>query len=361
MALIFPRLAQNFARNGYFPTDEGTLSRILSALAPSEQGGMRILDPCAGEGVALAECKHHLGASRCEAHAVEYDEERAWHAKTLVDACIHGDFFAAAVKPSQYGLLFHNPPYGDSVADQAQLSDAKGRGRQRLEKRFYEHSNALLQTGGVMVLIVPHYVLDAEFSGWIGGHFERVRVFRAMVDDFRQVVIFGVRRRQSTAGRGKTKALLEAVGRGEEIPRLPEQWTEAPYVVPPITAMEPKFHYTGLDARQLAEELAGCPSLWDRFPVHFAAGATVHRRPATAMRPWHLALGLAAGQISGEVKAEDGRVLIVQGHTRKEQMVTTTTDEEGDVTITRTDRFVPEIRAWDFTPGQSFGELIHIS
>ncbi|MEW0205970.1 class I SAM-dependent methyltransferase, partial [Escherichia coli] len=54
MALMFPRLARNFAKNGYYPTDESTLERALSALAPSD-GPMCILDPCAGEGVAIAE------------------------------------------------------------------------------------------------------------------------------------------------------------------------------------------------------------------------------------------------------------------------------------------------------------------
>jgi len=48
MALMFPRLARNFARNGYYPTDETTLERTLQALAPSPTGKMRICDPCAG-------------------------------------------------------------------------------------------------------------------------------------------------------------------------------------------------------------------------------------------------------------------------------------------------------------------------
>ena len=54
MALMFPRLARNFVKNGYFPTDEPTLERALNALMPSD-GTMCILDPCAGEGVAIAE------------------------------------------------------------------------------------------------------------------------------------------------------------------------------------------------------------------------------------------------------------------------------------------------------------------
>ena len=36
MALMFPRLARNFAKNGYYPTDEASLERTLSALAPSD-------------------------------------------------------------------------------------------------------------------------------------------------------------------------------------------------------------------------------------------------------------------------------------------------------------------------------------
>ena len=35
MALMFPRLARNFAKNGYYPTDEPTLERALNALMPS--------------------------------------------------------------------------------------------------------------------------------------------------------------------------------------------------------------------------------------------------------------------------------------------------------------------------------------
>lgn len=46
MALMFSRLARNFARNGYYPTDELTLERTLQALVPATTGRMRILDPC---------------------------------------------------------------------------------------------------------------------------------------------------------------------------------------------------------------------------------------------------------------------------------------------------------------------------
>ena len=77
MALMFQRLARNFIKNGYFPTDAVSLSRILAAL-DSDGEKLRIIDPCCGEGVALAEVKQHLvalGAS-VEALGIEYDRER---------------------------------------------------------------------------------------------------------------------------------------------------------------------------------------------------------------------------------------------------------------------------------------------
>jgi hypothetical protein len=124
---MFQRLAHNYAKNGYFPTDAETTNRILNALNPAKTGVMRIIDPCAGEGVALRECKHWLGDAATQAFGIEYDEERAWHAKELLDRCIHGDFNDCIIGRRQFGLLWLNPPYGDLVADKAATGD-KGQG-----------------------------------------------------------------------------------------------------------------------------------------------------------------------------------------------------------------------------------------
>src|SRR5690606_32675194 len=112
MALMFPRLARNFIKNGYFPTDEPTLERALTALAPSS-GVMCILDPCAGESVAIAETAHALWREQWKAFAVKYDAERATHARRLVDHCVHGDLMDTLISRQSFGLLWLNPPYGD--------------------------------------------------------------------------------------------------------------------------------------------------------------------------------------------------------------------------------------------------------
>jgi hypothetical protein len=161
---MFPRLARNFIRNGYFPTDEPTLERVLTALAPSS-GSMCILDPCAGEGVAIAEAAHALGREQVKAFAVEYDAERARHARQLVDRCIHGDLMDTLISRQSFGLLWLNPPYGDLSKDVNGNIGYQGKGRARLEKLFYQRALPLLQYGGVLVFIVPFYVLDTELVG----------------------------------------------------------------------------------------------------------------------------------------------------------------------------------------------------
>ncbi|MFX8922134.1 DUF6094 domain-containing protein, partial [Acinetobacter baumannii] len=91
-----------------------------------------------------------------------------------------------------------NPPYGDLVSDKSG-GPSDGKGRKRLEKLFYQLSHSRLASGGVMVLIVPQYTLDSEFCGMLARYFDRLQVFRAPEQQFKQVVVFGVRKRSSEA------------------------------------------------------------------------------------------------------------------------------------------------------------------
>ena len=371
-ALMFPRLAQNFIRNGYYPTDEGSISRILSALAACEgEDGIRILDPCAGEGTALAECKHHLGKGRVEAFGIEYDEERAWHAKTVLDHCIHGDFNGCTVSPGSFGLLWLNPPYGDM------LKDHEGNGahglfkdaRPRLEKHFYQRSHSLLQVGGVMVLILPSYSFDKQLSGWVATHFREVKVFRAATDQFKQVVLFGVKQRSTGNLDTALRKQLLGIGVGDIVPdMLPETWMDLPYTVPAVQDRRPfKFASANLDAAQLGQELGRHQgALQQQFTTLFRqAAAQANRRPLRQMTEWHTALALAAGQVGGVVRSEDGRTYLIKGSTHKEKRTEERIHENMDGSRTEeriaTDVFVPVIRAIDFTPNSAtYGDVLTV-
>jgi hypothetical protein len=371
MALMFPRLARNFARNGYYPTDETTLERTLQALAPSPTGIMRIFGPCAGEGVALAEMAHALGRDRVETYAVEYDQERANHSKTLLDRVLHSDLMDTMISRQAFGLLWLNPPYGDLVADHAGASQYQGNGRRRLEKMFYQRTLPLLQYGGVMVLIVPHYVLDDELCGWLCNHFTELRIYNAADPTFKQVVIFGIRiRRQDLARPQEVKyvrARLQAIGAGTlSAEALPTSWPWEPYRVLPASTELEHFYRISLEPEQLSDEVKRLRGMWPDFTLHFGQSGAQPRPPVRELSRWHLALALAAGAISGVVTSKTGRVLALKGDTYKDKVRKTefTEDQDGNVSEVRilTDRFVPIIRAWDMTPGSNnLGQVITIS
>lgn len=382
MALIFPRVARNFIKNGYFPTDEETLTRILSALIASNEKDIRVIDPCCGEGVALAEVSANLSAqgSNVISFGVEYDEERAYHSKTILDRCIHSDLNDCNITPKAFSLLWLNPPYGDLVGntERSPRGDGEG-GRKRLEKEFSKRCFPLLQANGILVLIVPYTILDREFAGLISRNFSDIRIFAAPEQQFRQAVIFGVKKsRVSEPDRSVVKTITQArenlymdlsgnwVDGFTERCVLPKEWHDTPYVVPPTIGIgDINFYTVRLDEQQLQHEVDSKSGLWERYDSIYRPVPEKARQPLKKLSPWHLALMLAAGQISGVVRSNDGaRTLVVKGDTYKSKEVKTNFeyDENGNETVTKTstDKFVPLIRALDFTPGPSFGRTISI-
>lgn len=366
MALMFSRLARNFIKNGYFPTDEETLLRTLQAIAPASTGEMRIFDPCAGEGTALAECQHHLGKSTTETFGIEYDEERAWHAKQLLNRCIHADFMRCVISPKSMGLLFLNPPYGDLVADQLDLGNRMMKGRQRLEKLFYRQAIPYLQPQGILAFIIPAYVLDTELAQWIAQQFNEVQIYRAATDRFQQVVILGKRRLPGDqAGGASIKQHLIEVGQGKSLAELPMSWIDKCYEVPAKASTTCKFFTTQLEPKQLVAELPSQTGLWSQFDGIFSKCGYSLRPSLMDLSSWHLALALAAGQVSGIVRATEGRTWVIKGDTLKtqEKAVDYTVNAKDEVieTITLLDRFVPMIQALDMTAhSPTFGHVLTI-
>ncbi len=369
MALIFPRIAKNFIKNGYFPTDLPTLDRIASALDVATSGSVRVLDPCCGEGAALQHIAGHLQSCGGDvaSFGIDVDEERAWHAKTVLGTVAHADVHDVRLSDRSMGLLFLNPPYGDLIGDKADTGDRK-LGRERHEKVFCRRTFSLLQPGGVLVLIVPFYVLDTELATLIARHFERVEVFISSEQQFKQCVLLGVKRR---AGHPDARLVrrLEVFASGEDQQELPPVWSGEPYVVPAARPGD-DFHFTvvRLDARQLAHELDGelrTATLWPRFALQMRRHASAAKPPLRAMTDWHLALALAAGQISGIVTSKEGRRLLIKGRTHKQKstQVMRESAADGSVSETRvlTDKFVTVIRGIDLTPGDSLGRVVTIA
>lgn len=377
MALIFSRLARNFVKAGYFPTDEVTLERIGRMLALPSVGHVRMLDPCCGEGIALADVRQLLSDERpsdststVEAFGIELDAERAWHAKQLIDRVLHTDVHDAVVKARSMGLLFLNPPYGYGVSDKAGQRElhADAEKAERLERTFLRKTVPYLAYGGVLVYIVPHYALDEEIRAYLVRNFENLRVFMAPEQQFKQCVIIGTRIKPVYVPKGAQQLLIDAQASQEGAPVLPDVWVHEPYVIPAVQGeQEVDFHAVRIDEAQLKDELAKYRhmTLWDGLQGHFAQTRGACRPPLRDLTPWHLALALAAGQVVGKIQSDAGRTFLIKGDTfkRKERQVSVDVDDKGNASQTTVmlDRFVPVINAIELTPDQRLGQIVKIA
>ncbi|WP_230971739.1 DUF6094 domain-containing protein [Nitrogeniibacter aestuarii] len=369
MALIFPRLARNFIKASYFPTDMQTLEGIASMLDPSTSAKVRMFDPCCGEGSALRFLADGFRSehSDVETLGVEYDAQRAYHSKEILDRVVHSDIHDVTITPNSVSLLFLNPPYGAVVNDGAMLEEKTK--QNRLEKVFYGRTVRSLMPGGVLVLIVPHYVIDEDFANKIATGFSRVQFFMAPEQEFKQCVIFGVRDRKHQPDPAIRQMLLAAACGEGNVRTLTPDGLHEPYPVPSVPdarIRESRFFAQRLDANQVTQEIEAHikMTMWPQFDARFSRGALGTRRPLKALGPWHLALALAAGFIAGIVES-NGRRLLIKGDTvkTKDRKVEFSEDDDGNVseTITLTDRFVPAIRGIDLTPGsESRGAIITV-
>jgi hypothetical protein len=334
-----------------------------------------LLDPCCGEGLALAAIQEHLrlqGVSRdlpsnaIQSYGIEYDKERSWAAKKDLDIVAHSDIFNMTLRQRSMSLLFLNPPYGDMISDTAGLSTQAQ--SKRFEQAFFAQSHPWLAIDGVLVLVVPYYVFTKEFAHAIARSYRDVRVFMAPVGTYKQCVIFGVKRRSDVSDAKIETLLTDLTSKSWLAPELPlpEDATEC-YMVP-SGHENPVFVANVIDPEEFVHEMQklNSHSLWGQFDQVFTTARNPNQPPLRRLTPWHLALALAAGQICGLVKASDGRLLLVRGDTHKDKTIKVSFESEGsdgDMREVRicTDRFVPTIKAFDFTPhSPMFGHLVTI-
>jgi tRNA1(Val) A37 N6-methylase TrmN6 len=371
MALMFARLARNFVKNGYFPTDDSSIEGILNCFRFSEMGTVRIFDPCCGEGSALADCAYALREEgyRVESYGIEYDAERAQHAKQLLDHVVHSDMQDCVIKSTQFQVLWLNPPYGDRVSNQADIEDKKG-GRDRHEKYFLERTLPTLVFGGLLIYIIPNYVLDQTLSKKLARSLEGIRVFKAGDDKFKQVIIIGFRKKVDNSSHTDTVNALLAIGEDRDKASVISSADFNTFDIPvcsPSDALKPcELRTVKPTASQIAEVSKQYPCLWSHFNSMFKQTQNVKRRPARKLSPWHLSLLLAAGQFSGIVQSQTGRKMLVKGSTYKQKMrkVESVINDASVNTETRiidTDTFVPRILGIDFTEGSEFfGDIFTI-
>jgi hypothetical protein len=170
------------------------------ALPPPPEPGSKyrstdisILDPCAGEGAALATLGANLHVPVNQLYALELNPnraERCWeHLSSFSHVLGPCSFFGTEISVKSFSLVYLNPPF-----------DYAEGGGCREEVAFLSRAYELLCVGGVMVLVCPYQqIIGRENMVWMwDGMFEQSAVYKFpdAHRPYNEVCVFGVKRKE---------------------------------------------------------------------------------------------------------------------------------------------------------------------
>ena len=323
---------------GWYPTSTSVADLLKTYFAPAETG--RLLDPCAGEGIAAAILSSALN---CASWGAELSPVRAALAAERMDRIFNAPWQACHLTPESITLLFLNPPYShDRLGDQ-----------KRLELEFLKATTPKLARGGALVYIVPHALLrDNDVATHLAGYYENLTVYRYPETVFNQVIVLGLKR------------LKYKMPSAEEIGQV-QAWAE---IEPPmlVDAAQPVYQllpasdkgaggqpvrFTRLDwqpeeivdATQKRGVLASKEWL-DLLNPERAMGA--FKQPVMPLKKGHVAMLMASGMMGTlRLNDEDGRPLLVKGRVVKvtEKVEEKEGKDDKSVTEIYRDRFVSTV------------------
>jgi hypothetical protein len=315
---------------GYYPTPLSQVTLIASWLGVEPGKPVRLLDPCVGEGEALAALAQALmqQGARVETWGVELSPGRAEKAAACLDRVLPTAWEQAHLREDAVSLLFENPPY-----DHEGIGDSR-----RQEWTFLKTSTPALMPGGVLVYIVPEYVLrrHRDILRHLAGWYRDIRVFQFTPEEyesFRQVVLVGVKREAYHHPKDAEVAALAGIAS----PVLAPPDGTPVYIVPEALKVSTNaFYYTPTTAADYARAVA-----WEGISVPDLVRGEAREqdfRPVMPLKKGHLAMLLSAG-LAGQMalSAEDGTPLLVRGRVIKDVRYTSKAqvDEErpGDEVI----------------------------
>ncbi len=290
----------NRVRMGYYPTDLAHVQMIKRALVFPEEA-VNLIDPCCGEGLALAAL---AAGENAVTYGVELDEVRAEEAQTHLKRVGFGSFFHSRISLGAFQCLFLNPPY---------LSV----GSRRMEKAFLADSMRLLADGGLLIYIIPYYRAMPDVCRVLCENFENLRVFRFTgkeFDRFKQAVFLGTRKPRTEEPK-KAQRLAEFILLPENLPplsELPEQIYSLPAAEKPIEV----FKGEKFNVAELAVQLKSSKSIQRLFENRTLDNR--QRRPLLPLNLSQIGLVGASGLMNGLVECDTPHV--IKGRIVKEKI-----------------------------------------
>ena len=340
------RLASQ-AKAGFYPTPDSVVD-LLKAKFTFEEG-TRILDPCCGYGNTLS----RLAGSTIEnikginleikstlTYGIELDHERATKAKTRLFKAVWGDALTEArISSESFGLLYLNPPYDTALNDDSD---------RRLEHQFLRPYIRTLQIGGIIVFVIPYYVLK-HCAKTLARNF-KIQVVGFPDDDFpvfKQCIVLGRRVRYMSEENAKeTRDYLEELANKTPQEFQSEVWpldTVLGPIVIPKADRPVNFRVDRLDPLEAIPVINKAGILQDVLKELIPAKNN-NIRPLTSLENGHLALMLAGGYMNGAIE-KDGKELVIKGIIHKtEKVVQTNENGNGGGSITTKDQYIPTVK-----------------
>jgi hypothetical protein len=325
------RLA-NIEKAGFFEIPPAVTDLVLTYISAPHGG--RLLDPCAGEGVALVTL---AGKLNLEPFGVEINSDRAEKAKEAVrrlllrrltesrsaqisrqTRILHDSYLSLVTPRDSYNLLYLNSPYDHDSEDG------------RLEYQWLWRTRPYLQPGGLLIWVVPQHLLKfRKAAAYLLAHYEEIQIFRfpdGEYERFRQIVLFGLRRARAITPDSADIDRLRLLSMGPEslpplaapstkpVPSLPRYSGQAApepvYTLPRPVVPDGRFHFRSQfvdPADALAEARSVGVASTAAWQQHLnPAAVSVPLRPLTPLKIGHMNSIIAAGHLNPE---SSGRML----------------------------------------------------
>lgn len=290
-----------------------------------QHGRMNIVDPCAGDGEAVAELaaaieRTTVKLSDSNIFACELEAGRAAALERRLrttrrperGVAVHSDAFrmrwggsgASMSRCLLASVGYFNPPY-DTDPEFG-----------RTEERWLRHFLPILnEAGGVLVFVIPITALTASIDT-IAKHFSGVTVYRfpdPYYEAFKQIVVIAKRRKETYRPDAGVVAMLSGFAVAPEtIPILPMGDTTPIFMVPTVRDYDAQLSHVQWERRPLdADVVAEAIRPWrfgdkaDRqlpgvLPENGVKGYTSeHFTVALPLKPGHVAPALAVGVFDG--------------------------------------------------------------
>lgn len=211
---------------GFYPTPTKEMELILKRVKIESEEEVTILDPCAGEGDALNLAQRHLEdmGGIVTSYGVEIEESRAESAKKKIDHLIHCGYEEMISSKEAVSFMYLNPPFQEVNGERA-------------EKKFLrELTYDRISPNGLFIFNIPQPVLY-DCSDLLTRRFDDLKVYRFTddnYDNYKQVIVYGRRRRKLSAQEIKEELSIRQKKRDEMKQYLMKVASQSKDVLPPL-------------------------------------------------------------------------------------------------------------------------------